>query len=49
MNTLQRCYKIHHFTIAMSPHYLAKLRITKKKIKHACKINAQLVNDHAFE
>jgi len=46
MNTPQRSYKIHHFTLIVSPHYLAKLRTTKR-IEHACIIDAQLVNDRA--
>jgi len=49
MNTLQRSYRIHHFTLIVSPHYLAKLRTKKKWIEHTCKIDAQLVNDHFFE
>jgi len=32
MNTLQRSYKIHHFTLTVSPHYLAKLRTTKNEL-----------------
>jgi len=32
MNTLQRSYKIHHFTLTVSPHYLVKLRTTKNEL-----------------
>jgi len=49
VNTLQRSYKIHHFTLTVSPHYLGKLRTTKNELKMSAKINAQLVNDHVFE
>jgi len=38
MNTLQRSYKIHHFTLAMSPHYLAKLRTTKNELNMPVKL-----------
>jgi len=31
-NTVQRSYKIHAFILAMSPHYLAKLRTTKNEL-----------------
>jgi len=32
MNTLRRSYKMHHFTLTVSPHYLAKLRTTKNEL-----------------
>jgi len=38
MNTLQKSYKIYLFTLAMSPHYLAKLRTTKNELNMPVKL-----------
>jgi len=38
MNTLEKSYKIHHLTLAMSPHYLAKLRTTKNELNMPVKL-----------
>ena len=38
MNTLQRSYKIHHFTLIVSAHYLAKLRTTKNGLNMPVKL-----------
>ena len=37
MNTLQSSYKIHHFTLTVSLHYLAKLR-TKNELNMPAKL-----------
>jgi len=38
MSTLQRSYKMHLFTLARSPHYLAKLRTTKNELNMPVKL-----------
>jgi len=38
LNTLQRNYKIHQFTLATSPHYMAKLRTTKNELNMPVKL-----------
>jgi len=38
MNTLQNSSKIHLFTLARSPHYLAKLRTTKNELNMPIKL-----------
>jgi len=50
MNTLQRSYKMHHFTLTVRVSTLpGETEDNKKQVEHACKINAQLVNDQVFE
>jgi len=38
MNTLLRSYKLHHFTLTVSPHYLAKLRTTENELNMPVKL-----------
>jgi len=38
VNTLQRSYKTHHFTLTVSPHYLVKLRTTKNELNMSVKL-----------
>ena len=38
MNTLQKSYKIHHFTLTVSSHYLAKLRTTENELNIPVKL-----------